>query len=83
MPPCPIQSVVDFAFLGFLARGTRELGSLDGVNPEIKPPLILRKLDVSDLPGLGEPKNQSKQSEFIHQGVSFEREIPPESYHGQ
>jgi len=82
MPPCPIQSVVDFAFLRLLARGTWKLGSLDEVDPEIKPPLFLGKLDVANLPGVGEPKGQSKQSVFIHQGVSFHRGIRLKSYHG-
>jgi hypothetical protein len=83
MPPGPVQGVMDVAFLGLLAGGARELGSFDEVDPKVEPAVLLGKLEIDDLPGLGESEGQSKQTEFVHRGVSFQSEIRLESYHGR
>jgi len=54
MSPGPVLSVVDLAFPGLLARGTRELGALEEVEPEIEPPFLLGELEIDDPPRLGD-----------------------------
>jgi len=54
MSPGPVLSVVDLAFPGLLARGIRELGALEEVEPEIEPPVLLGELEIDDPPRLGD-----------------------------
>lgn len=83
MSPGPVLGVVDLAFPGLVARGTRELGALEEVEPEIEPPFLLGELEIDDPPGLGDTESQAKQTEFIHRDVSFKTGIRLESYHAQ
>jgi hypothetical protein len=83
MSPGPILGIVDLAFPGLVARGTRELGALEEVEPEIEPPFLLGELEIDDPPGLGDTESLGKQAEFIHRDVSFKTGIRLESYHAR
>jgi len=83
MPPSPVLGVVNLAFPSLVARGTRELGALNEVEPEIEPPFLLGELEIDHPPGLGDTESQGKQAEFIHRDASFQYEICLESYHAQ
>ena len=76
MSPGPVLGVVDLASPGLVARGTRELGALEEVEPEIEPPFFLGELEIDDPLGLSDIENQGKQAEFIHRDVSF-RNLDP------
>jgi len=71
IPPGPIESVVNLAFFGLRARGTRKFGALNEVEPKIEPALLLGKPDIDDLPRLSQTEGQGKKGQFIHPGVPF------------
>jgi hypothetical protein len=71
MTPGPVQTIVNLALLGLLARGTGKLGALDEVEPEIESTFLFGKLQIDDSLRLGQSECHGNQGEFIHRGVSF------------
>jgi hypothetical protein len=49
----PVKGVVNLAFLGLFAGGTRELRALHKIDLENSPDLLFGKLEIDNLLGLG------------------------------